>query len=111
MARKGLEGPPCQVPQGPCPGQYKGWRVRKQHSLSSPESDLPAASSTDPFTAMKSLLLTLGLGLMAALRAQTLPVWDEETQDVRLRRAGCCRAGRAQRPVADPIPPLQETLI
>uniref|UniRef100_A0A8D2DNU0 Lipocalin/cytosolic fatty-acid binding domain-containing protein n=1 Tax=Sciurus vulgaris TaxID=55149 RepID=A0A8D2DNU0_SCIVU len=30
---------------------------------------------------MKSLLLTLGLGLMAALRAQTLPVWDEETQD------------------------------
>ncbi|MBZ3873782.1 Lipocalin-1 [Sciurus carolinensis] len=30
---------------------------------------------------MKTLLLTLGLGLMAALRAQTLPVWDEETQD------------------------------
>ncbi|KAF7461833.1 hypothetical protein GHT09_014006 [Marmota monax] len=30
---------------------------------------------------MKTLLLTLGLSLLAALRAQTLPVGDEETQD------------------------------
>ncbi|XP_077904767.1 von Ebner gland protein 1-like [Ictidomys tridecemlineatus] len=30
---------------------------------------------------MKTLLLTLGLSLLAALRAQTLPVGDEENQD------------------------------
>ncbi|KAM5186708.1 von Ebner gland protein 1-like [Callospermophilus lateralis] len=31
---------------------------------------------------MKTLLLTLGLSLLAALRAQTLPVGDQENQDV-----------------------------
>ncbi|XP_071457247.1 von Ebner gland protein 1-like isoform X2 [Marmota flaviventris] len=71
----------CSVPSSPgaCPEQYKGRGVRKQHSHSSPESPRPAAASTDP--GMKTLLLTLGLSLLAALRAQTLPVGDEETQD------------------------------
>lgn len=33
---------------------------------------------------MKTLILTFGLGLIAALQAQDLPVVEEENQDVRL---------------------------
>lgn len=86
----------CSVPSSPgaCPEQDKGRGVRKQHSHSSPESPRPAAASTDP--GMKTLLLTLGLSLLAALRAQTLPVGDEENQDVRLRWAEGCGGREGQ---------------
>jgi hypothetical protein len=36
---------------------------------------------------MKTLLLVFGLGLIAAVQAQTLPVMEED-QDVRIRWAG-----------------------
>lgn len=72
----------CQVCWGPWAEGYKGWlREGPAQPPRAPASDLLAAVNT---LEMKTVLLTIGLSLVAVLQAQDPPASEKDTPDVRL---------------------------
>nr|XP_021496737.1 von Ebner gland protein 1-like [Meriones unguiculatus] len=80
---------PCQVPWGPWAEQYKGQLIEAPAQPPQP-AKRPAGHLCAHTLEMKALFLSFGLGLLAALQAQTFPTVDEN-QDVRPRWEGATR--------------------